>query len=77
MGAFGGGKGRPCPFKVIICQEGYCRQCQIYRDWLGSGVSRAGMENRSRRRAMIKTVIRFGNDMVRCWCTASRLDGAG
>jgi len=23
-------KGLPCPFKPILCQEGYCKECQIY-----------------------------------------------
>ncbi len=27
-------KGRPCPYKVTICQEGYCQNCQIYLDKL-------------------------------------------
>jgi hypothetical protein len=27
-------KGLPCPFKPIICQEGFCKECQIYLDWL-------------------------------------------
>jgi len=26
-------KGLPCPFKPILCQEGYCHGCQIYLDW--------------------------------------------
>ena len=28
-------KGRPCPFKPILCQEGYCQDCQIYLDYQG------------------------------------------
>jgi len=24
-----------CPFKPVICQEGYCRDCQLYITWLG------------------------------------------
>lgn len=27
-------KGLPCPFKPILCQEGYCHGCQIYLDGL-------------------------------------------
>lgn len=23
-------KGKPCPYKSIICQEGYCQDCQIF-----------------------------------------------
>ena len=26
-------KGLWCPFKPILCQEGYCHECQIYPDW--------------------------------------------
>lgn len=26
-------KGLWCPFKATVCQEGYCRECQIYLDW--------------------------------------------
>lgn len=29
----GNNKGLMCPFKPILCQEGYCHQCQIYLDW--------------------------------------------
>ena len=25
-------KGVPCPFQEVICQEGYCRGCQMYLD---------------------------------------------
>jgi len=25
-------KGLMCPFKAIVCQEGYCKTCQIYLD---------------------------------------------
>ena len=28
-------KGQECPFKPILCQEGYCANCQIYIDYLG------------------------------------------
>lgn len=27
-------KGLMCPFKPILCEEGYCHECQIYLDWL-------------------------------------------
>jgi len=30
----GNNKGLMCPFKPILCQEGYCTECQIYLDWL-------------------------------------------
>jgi len=30
----GNSKGLMCPFKGILCQEGYCHNCQIYLDWL-------------------------------------------
>jgi len=23
-------KGTPCPYKPIFCQEGFCKECQIY-----------------------------------------------
>ena len=29
----GGNKGLLCPFKLTICQEGFCHECQIYLDW--------------------------------------------
>jgi len=29
----GNSKGLRCPFKPIVCLEGYCRECQIYLDW--------------------------------------------
>jgi len=29
----GNNKGLLCPFKLILCLEGYCHQCQIYFDW--------------------------------------------
>ena len=25
-------KGETCPYKLIICQEGYCSECQIWRE---------------------------------------------
>jgi len=25
-------KGQLCPYKNILCQEGYCSECQIYMD---------------------------------------------
>jgi len=28
-------KGEACPVKPILCQEGYCHECQIYLDYLG------------------------------------------
>lgn len=30
-------KGLPCPFKPIVCEEGYCHQCQTYLDWEKQG----------------------------------------
>jgi len=33
----GNNKGLQCPFKPILCQEGYCDQCQIYLDWQEQG----------------------------------------
>jgi len=30
----GNNKGLMCPFKPILCQEGYCNECQIHLDWL-------------------------------------------
>jgi len=33
FGISGNSKGLPCPFRSILCQEGYCRECQIYLDW--------------------------------------------
>ena len=29
----GNNRGLPCPFSPVVCQEGYCHQCQIYLDW--------------------------------------------
>ena len=29
----GDNKGMCCPFRPIICQNGYCEECQIYLDW--------------------------------------------
>jgi len=31
----GNNKGLWCPFKPVICQEGYCHECQLYITWLG------------------------------------------
>ena len=28
-------KGKLCPFKPILCQEGWCNDCQIYLDYKG------------------------------------------
>jgi len=25
-------KGKTCPYKPILCQEGFCQDCQIYLD---------------------------------------------
>ena len=30
-------KGLMCPFQPIVCQEGYCKACQIYLDWQKRG----------------------------------------
>jgi len=30
-------EGLLCPFKLIVCEEGYCHQCQTYRDWEEQG----------------------------------------
>ena len=30
----GNNKGLVCPFKGVVCQEGYCTECQMYLDWL-------------------------------------------
>lgn len=27
-------KGKPCPFKPITCQEGWCNECEIFMVWL-------------------------------------------
>mgnify|MGYP001613864142 CR=1 FL=1 len=27
-------KGRACPYKPILCQEGYCSECAIYQTYL-------------------------------------------
>ena len=29
----GNNKGLACPFKPVLCEEGYCHDCQIYLDW--------------------------------------------
>jgi len=29
----GNNKGLNCPFQPIICQSGYCEECQIFLDW--------------------------------------------
>jgi len=26
-------KGQKCPYKDILCQEGYCSGCQVFIDW--------------------------------------------
>jgi len=35
-----------CLFKTILCEEGYCRECQIHLDWLklkkAKGIDRSG-----------------------------------
>jgi hypothetical protein len=30
-------KGKACLFsiKVVTCQEGICKECQVYKDWIG------------------------------------------
>jgi len=33
----GDNKGLQCPFQPIICQNGYCEDCQIYLDWQERG----------------------------------------
>ena len=30
-------KGKDCPYKSIICQEGFCQDCQIYIDFHEKG----------------------------------------
>ena len=35
----GNNKGLACPLRPIICQEGYCCECQIYSDWRMKGSS--------------------------------------
>ena len=27
-------KGTQCPYKPILCQEGYCQDCEILSQWL-------------------------------------------
>ena len=34
FGISGNNKGLMCPFKGVVCQEGYCTECQICLDWL-------------------------------------------
>ena len=29
-------KGKPCPYKPLTCQEGYCSECNIYLQWVES-----------------------------------------
>jgi len=42
-------KGLPCPFKPILCQEGYCHGCQIYLDWLkAKGKVRSGYDTENK-----------------------------
>jgi len=36
----GNNKGLVCPFKptgCIVCEEGYCQECQVYVDWQKQG----------------------------------------
>ncbi len=33
----GNNKELACPFTPILCQKGYCHQCQIYLDWQERG----------------------------------------
>lgn len=28
-------KGKPCPYRPITCQEGFCQNCQIFKDYQG------------------------------------------
>lgn len=29
----GDNRGLSCPFKAMVCGEGYCSKCQVYSDW--------------------------------------------
>ena len=41
-------KGLPCPFRAVLCQEGYCHECQIYLDWLRKNGNNAGNKGLAR-----------------------------
>jgi len=36
-------KGKKCPYKDIICQEGYCHECQIYLNRQKQGQRRSSL----------------------------------
>ena len=43
----GNKKGLWCPFKPMLCQEGYCSECQIYHEWQkedSAGVRNGGVK---------------------------------
>lgn len=29
----GNNQGLTCPFSLVLCRDGYCQKCDIYRDW--------------------------------------------
>lgn len=33
-------KGKPCLVSIITCQEGFCIECQIYKDWLENAANK-------------------------------------
>lgn len=40
-------KGLTCPFKPILCQEGYCQDCQIYLDYQQGNSKIVGLWNKN------------------------------
>lgn len=42
-------KDKPCPYKPITCQEGYCHGCQIYLHWQkAKGTARSGYDTENK-----------------------------
>ena len=41
----GNNKGLPCPYKVMLCQEGFCGECQVFLDWDKSQEREAYLRN--------------------------------
>ena len=37
-------KGQPCQYKPTLCQEGYCKDCQIYADHLNGNKQLADLK---------------------------------
>jgi len=49
-------KGKKCPYKDIICQEGYCKDCQIYLDFQKGGINAYCIHTNSSRACLAKAI---------------------